>query len=239
MLSGWRALCSAGPGLCEVCQDWAGPQAASRLCSPCLQQYAAPVARCARCGLRTGTALAACGACLAEPPPWRAVHCAVDYAFPWNQLLARLKFSQQPELAAPLATLMLRGARPEVQALLPLPLAEERLAWRGYNQAWQLARALAAATGLPARADVLLRPLPAGQAQAALGREQRLRQLRGAFMVAPDTRAWLRGRAVALVDDVMTTGATADAATRALLQAGAASVDLWVLARTAAPGGEA
>lgn len=173
---------------------------------------------------------------MAEPPPWDAVHCAVDYAFPWTTLLARFKFAQQPELAPALAALMLRGASPAVHALLPMPLAEERLALRGYNQAWELARSLALASGLPARADVLLRPLPAAQAQAELGRADRLRQLHGAFMVAPAARAWLRGRSLALVDDVMTTGATAQAATRELLQAGAASVSLWVLARTPPPG---
>lgn len=224
-------------GLCEVCRRWsddAAPSAA--LCSDCLATYAAAACRCARCGLRTGQPLAACGACLHEPPPWRSCCCSVDYGFPWQTLLGAFKYQGQAALAAPLAALMLRGPRPAAQALLPLPLADDRLAQRGYNQAWELARRLGRVCGLPARADVLLRPLPAAQAQAELSRAQRLRNLRGSFMVAPQARGWLQGRAVALVDDVMTTGATAHEASTTLLQAGAASVDIWVLARTPAPG---
>jgi predicted amidophosphoribosyltransferase len=78
---------------------------------------------------------------------------------------------------------------------------------------------------------VLLRVL-ATPSQAELGRRERQRNLRGAFMVAPAQRAWLQGREVMLVDDVMTTGATAREAASTLLRAGAAAVDLWVLART-------
>lgn len=159
----------------------------------------------------------------------------MDYGFPWQALLGAFKYHGQAELAAPLAAIMLRGPRPVAEALLPLPLAEDRLAQRGYNQAWELARRLGRACGMPARADVLLRLLPAPQAQVKLGRAQRLRNLRGCFMVAPQARGWLQGRAVALVDDVMTTGATAHEASTTLLQAGAASVDIWVLARTPAP----
>jgi ComF family protein len=216
-------------GACEVCRSW-GP---GRLCPTCLERFAPPLPRCARCGLRTALPLPTCGGCLSDPPPWRSTTCAVDYGFPWDQLIARFKFQGQAELAGPLAQLMQQGLRPEVQALLPVPLAPSRLAERGYNQAWELARQLAAALGLPARADVLLRPL-ATPAQAQLTRAERQRNLRAAFMVAPEHRAWLQGRSVALVDDVMTTGATAREATAVLLRAGAASVDLWMLARTPA-----
>jgi ComF family protein len=225
------------PSLCEVCGDGAGRQGLAALCARCVTDFAAAIPRCARCGLRCGTPLPACGACLQAPPPWRHACCAVEYGFPWDRLISRFKFQGQPELATPLAQLMLRAAPAPgaVSALLPVPLVDARLAERGYNQAWELARRLAGSCGLPARADVLLRPLAAAASQSTLSRRERLQQLQGAFMVAPMARSWLQGRAVALVDDVLTTGATAQAATQALLQAGAAAVDVWVLARTPAP----
>ncbi len=213
-------------GLCEVCRRWGS----GRLCADCVQRFAAPVPRCARCGLRTGQPLAACGECLRDPPPFRATHCALDYAFPWDMLIAQFKFRGQVELAGTLAGLMLREPV-TASALLPVPLTDARLAERGYNQAWELARRLGAARQVPARTDVLLRVL-ATPSQAELGRRERQRNLRGAFMVAPAQRAWLQGREVMLVDDVMTTGATAREAASTLLRAGAAAVDLWVLART-------
>lgn len=225
------------PSLCEVCGDAPGPLGLASLCGPCVASFAATIPRCARCGLRCGTPLANCGSCLQAPPPWRRAYCAVDYGFPWDRLIGRFKFQQQPELAVPLAHIMLLAAPPldAGSVLLPVPMFEARLAERGYNQAWELARRLGGARQRPARADVLLRPLASAASQAALGRQDRLRQLQGAFMVAPAARSWLQGRSVTLVDDVLTTGATAQAAARALLQAGAATVDVWVLARTPAP----
>ncbi len=230
------------PGLCEVCRCWGR----GRFCGLCLQRFAASTPRCAGCGLRTGVPLARCGSCLQEDWPFASTCCAVDYAYPWDHLVARFKYQRQVELAGPLAQLMLNGPLPPVDALVPVPLAESRLAERGYNQAWELARRLGAARRLPARADVLLRPLaqaaqaeqtgqPRHATQAASTRAERLHNLRAAFMVAPALRPWLQGRQLGLVDDVMTTGATAREAAHTLLRAGAASVHLWVLARTPAP----
>jgi len=110
-------------------------------------------------------------------------------------------------------------------------MAGQRLAERGYNQAWELARRVAAELHLPARSDVLQRPI-GGADQIGLSRVERQRNLRQAFMVDPAQRASIAGLRVALVDDVMTTAATAQAASAALLRAGAAAVEVWVLART-------
>ncbi len=159
----------------------------------------------------------------------------MDYGFPWDGLITRFKYQGQPELAGCLSRLMLRTPPPALGGLVPVPLAPSRLAERGYNQAWELARRLARALDRPARADVLLRPLAQTAAQAASTRAERQRNLRAAFMVAPGQTAWLQGRELALVDDVMTTGATAAEAARTLLRHGAAAVHLWVLARTPAP----
>jgi ComF family protein len=222
------------------------------LCGDCLSRFAAPVPRCARCGIRLGVAAPACGDCLAQPPPYRQTVCAVDYGFPWSGVIAEFKFRQQPEWASALAGLLQAAVQAGMQrtvgaaqapanqpalpqAVLPVPLAPGRLAERGYNQAWELARRVAAGLGLTARADVLLRPLDSDIHQAQLDRASRQRQLQGSFMVAPAARPALQGLHLALVDDVMTTGSTAAAAAAALLQAGAGRVDLWVLARTPAP----
>jgi len=223
------------PSLCEVCRRWG----AGRICGDCIARFTTAHPRCARCGLRTGQPLAQCGECLRSPPPFRATHCAVDYGFPWDQLIVQFKYHNQVELGYSLSRLMLR-ARFEIgfsadgplpHTLLPVPLSLDRLAARGYNQAWELAQRLGAARQVPARADVLLRVLST-PAQADLTRSERLRNLRAAFMVAPAQRSWLAGREVTLVDDVMTTGATAHEAAKTLMRAGAAAVDLWVLART-------
>ena len=118
--------------------------------------------------------------------------------------------------------------------MLPVPLHPRRLRERGFNQAWELARRLARQLQLPARADALLRHRDTGQ-QAELPAAQRWQNVQKAFMPDPQHGRHLRGQHVALVDDVMTTGATAYAAALAAKEAGAASVALWVAARTPAP----
>jgi ComF family protein len=159
----------------------------------------------------------------------------VDYGFPWDRLIHAFKFSGRAELAGALSGRLLQAVhragfvRPDL--VLPVPLSARRLSQRGYNQAWELARPVARALGLPAETALLMRPLDTGQ-QAELDRAERLINLRTAFMVDPARRAVLRGRHVALVDDVMTTGATVHEATTTLLRAGAAAVQVWAFART-------
>ncbi|MDT7834440.1 ComF family protein [Aquabacterium sp. OR-4] len=230
----WRGLAGAMPGPCALCGSWA-PGA---LCAPCRLRFAAATPRCLRCALAVVQA-GACGACLARPPAVAATVAAVDYGFPWDRLIGAFKFQQQPEWAPAFsglidAALRRHPAAPPADVVLPVPLAPARLAERGYNQAWQLARHLAARRGLPAHAGWLLR-LRDTPHQVGASRTQRLHNLRAAMWVTPDGAAHLAGRHVALVDDVLTTGATAEAAAQALLTAGAASVQLWVLARTPAP----
>lgn len=216
---------------CEVCRQWC----TGALCADCVARFAAPQPRCARCGLRLGVAAPTCGACLPDPPPFAHTVCAVDYGFPWDHLVGEFKFQARPELASALAPLLAaavrRAALPLPDGVLPMPLAPQRLAQRGYNQAWELARRVAVALRCPARPDWLQRPLDTAP-QAELGRAARQRNLRTAFMVDPQHRPGLAGRRVVLVDDVMTTGATVREVAAALLRAGAAAVDVWVLART-------
>jgi ComF family protein len=198
-------------------------------------RFAPAVPRCGRCGLRLGLPAPACGACLREPPPFEHTVCAADYGFPWDALIAAFKFHGRAELAAVLAERLQAAVRaagaPLPRWVVPVPLAPARLAERGYNQAWELARRLGRSLGVSADAGLLWRP--ADQAhQADLNRAERQRNLRRAFMTDPRRRAELQGSRVALVDDVMTTGATAREAAAALLRGGAAVVDVWVVART-------
>jgi ComF family protein len=179
-----------------------------------------------------------CGDCLSAPPPFTRTVCAVDYEFPWDRLVAAFKFRGQVELAGTLAVRMVdavsRAATPLPDVVVPVPLSASRLAERGYNQAWELARHLAQHLHLRAEATLLQRPIETAH-QAELGRRERRDNLRTAFMADPRRRGVLLRRHVALVDDVMTTGATAREAAAVLLRAGAATVEVWVLARTPAP----
>jgi ComF family protein len=166
---------------------------------------------------------------------------AVDYAYPWDRLVSRFKFRGEPGWATPMADLMLRapGAQASLAAcdlLVPVPLTGTRLASRGYNQSWELIKAirrspLAAGAAPDAQANVLLR-IGQGPDQHELPREQRLHNLQGAFVVHPQQAARLAGARVLLVDDVSTTGATLQAGARALLNAGAQRVSGLVFAHT-------
>lgn len=178
-----------------------------------------------------------CGACLRAPPAFDAALAAVDYAFPWDLLLARFKFRSQPELAHALAqriVAVIEQARPPAPDLVvPVPSSAQRLRERGYSPAWELARRVGALLGIEAAADVLAHGRDSAH-QVGLSRSQRLANLRHAVWVDPAAATRLRERRVALVDDVMTTGATAEQCTQALLRAGAADVQVWVLTRTPA-----
>jgi ComF family protein len=221
-------------GQCAVCRSWD----AQPLCGDCVSRFAPPWPRCGRCGLRIAGAAQECGACLADPPAFDACTVACDYAFPWDRLIADFKFNARVELAVPLAQRLVeavvRDGAPLPQWVLPVPLAPQRLAERGYNQAWELARRAAGTLGCRAQADLLDRPLP-GLHQAGLGLAQRRSNLRGAFVPRAARQVSLLGQHVAVVDDVMTSGTTLGEAAAALRRAGAARVDAWVLARTPAP----
>jgi ComF family protein len=176
------------------------------------------------------------------------VKVAVDYAHPWDRVVMQLKFGARPEWGAGLALLMAKALGavhdagtsrgPVPTRVVPVPLSRERMRLRGYNQAWELARPLARRLGLPARADVLTRPVHLG-GQAQQDRQARLSRLRGVFQVSGPGRAWLMGQRVALVDDVLTTGATVAEAARSLMAAGAAEVEVWAFAKTPPPEEEA
>lgn len=219
------------PARCAVCRAWP-----SRVvCNACATRFAQPVPRCTTCALPVPEGITHCGACLREPPPLDACLAAVTYGWPWSDCVTQFKFGNLPGWAAELATLMrsapwVEPALEQADRVLPMPLARERLAERGYNQALLLAKQLAAHK---TDASLLLRTRHT-PAQSELKRAERLRNVRGAFAVEPLRAPELRGRRVVLVDDVMTTGASLHAAATALRQAGAARITAVVFARTEA-----
>lgn len=163
--------------------------------------------------------------------------CAEHYAFPWNGLIGDFKFRGDVALAGLLADRLASAVAQtpgglDIDLVVPVPLSAQRLQDRGFNQAWELARRLAWSLRLTTDAHLLQRPIDTAH-QVELSLAERARNLRGAFMVAPHRRSEVHGRRVALVDDVMTTGATFREAAHALCEAGAAAVDVWAVARTA------
>ena len=217
------------PSRCAICRDWP----ADPICHTCIARFAQPRLRCLRCALPVPEGVQRCGACLREPPPLARCLAAVDYGWPWRELLARFKYQEQAGWATPLAWLMRSsdGAEDTLDAadwVLPIPLSAQRLAERGYNQSWLLARQLS-----PRKADahLLLRTRDT-PSQRSLPRAERLANLVGALAVEPLRAAQLRGKKVVLVDDVMTSGASLHTAARALRDAGVAHISALVLART-------
>lgn len=201
------------------------------LCASCLREMPWMPPACLRCALPLGDADGGmlCGACVGQrDPPVHATHAAMLYAFPLDRLLPRLKFHADFAAGRVLARLMAHGLRDAVrpQALVPAPLHAGRLRSRGYDQSLELARPLSRMTGVPLDRRLLTRRR-ATRAQSRLDEADRQRNLRGAFAV----RAGPLPAHVALIDDVMTTGATLRAAACALRAAGVARVDAWVCAR--------
>ncbi len=182
---------------------------------------------------------ARCGACLAEPPAFDRMRAAVAYGEIPRKVALKLKYGGRPGVAETMARLVQRHLDTPGDAILaPIPLHRWRIWKRGYNQAALVAAALARRTGLETCLDLIERT-KATPPLKAMGPKQRRETVRGAFRVAERHKPRVRGRTIVLVDDVFTSGATADACARVLKRAGAARVELLCWARVVRGQGDA
>ncbi len=213
-----RGISSLFGGSCFLCRG----AAHAVLCGDCdaeLPRLRQPL--CPRCALASPRG-ETCGRCLADPPPYDATVAALAYEFPADVLIHALKFRGELALAPFLGSLLFQNMK-NVDFIVPVPLSREKLRERGYNQAVEIARA----TGRPVELELCTKPRDTAQ-QTGLPWSERQRNVRGAFLCARR----LDGKSVAVVDDVMTTGATLGEIAATLKAAGAARVVNWVVART-------
>jgi len=207
-----RELCHA----CHLDLPWLGPH-------------------CRVCALPLPTEGQLCGQCQTSPPAFTRVIAPFRYAFPLDSLIPAYKHHQQFAFGRLMAELLGEAIAAEhadaapVECLVPLPLHQRRQARRGFNQATELARPIAHALGLPLLPNALQR-VKATESQQGLTAADRRRNLQDAFR-CPAVHL-VEDRHVALLDDVVTTGATVRAASRTLLDAGARQVSVWCVART-------
>ena len=183
---------------------------------------------CPICALPT-LAGSVCGQCLNHPPPFDHTVAAFSYNFPVDKLIQALKFRDRLILVNYLAGEVERRITSRPDRIVALPLHPDRLRTRGFNQSLLLARRISSKLNtplLPAACERVRNTPP----QSSLPWKERDKNMRQAFTCKPD--ADVRGKHVAIVDDVMTTGASAGELARALKQAGASEVSVWVVART-------
>ena len=167
-----------------------------------------------------------CSRCRANPLTLDGLRFAAYFAGPLRRAVHQLKYRGCRAVAPALGHLMADIFRADpfpCELLVPVPLHAQRLRERGYNQAALLAQAVGAELGVPVQASALVRCRET-RSQVALGAQERRDNVRGAFAVTPGAAAHIQGRAVAVVDDVCTTGATLEACAATLRQAGARSV---------------
>ena len=212
---------------CTLC----GVRSRASLCKDCHHDLPfRHAAGCPRCNAASSDGQV-CGGCLSAPPHFDETTSAFCYVYPLDRLVQAYKFNANLGLLPLFSDALVRAigdnklnALPDL--VIPLPLAPKRLAERGFNQSALLGARVSSALGLnfEMRGMLRIRETPP---QAGLNREARLKNVRGAF----DCVRRLNGRHVAVIDDVMTTGATLSEAAKVLKKAGAARVSAWVIAR--------
>ncbi|HEY2212680.1 MAG TPA: ComF family protein [Bradyrhizobium sp.] len=227
------ALDIALPTLCVACRE---PVDGEGVCAKCwarLSFIAPPF--CPKLGIPfvydPGPGLLSMEA-IADPPAYQRARAAVRYDDVARTLVHALKYQDRTDLAPAMGRWMARAGREllEADVLIPVPLHWRRGWSRRYNQSGALARSIERQSGVKVISEALRRVRPTQQ-QIGLSRSQRASNVQGAFKVAADRQSEIQGRRVVLIDDVLTSGATADACARALLRAKAASVDVLVFAR--------
>jgi ComF family protein len=218
------------PARCMLCLEPGQPPALD-LCCACEADLPRDLPACTGCAMPLPQPESfLCGDCLARPRDFDAAFAAYRYEHPVDWLVRRMKYGGDIAAARVLGTLLGKRLRAghalHVEALLPVPLHRAREAQRGFNQAIEIARYAAREVGLPVLSDIGRRRRDTAS-QAGLDAGGRRENLRGAFdLVRP-----LAQRRLAIVDDVLTTGSTAEELARVLKQAGADWVEVWAVAR--------
>ena len=228
------ALDVALPPLCPSCRGTVGDNGLCATCWSKLSLIAPPY--CPRLGIPfaydPGKGVLSLQA-ISDPPAYQRARAAVRYDDVARTLVHALKYSDRLDLAPTMGRWMARAGRElltDADALVPVPLHWRRLWVRRFNQSALLAKTLSDEYRVPV-ADAVLKRVKATAQQVGLSQSERACNVQGAFRVPPDGRASILGKRVVLVDDVLTSGATADACARTLLRAGASSVDIVVFAR--------
>lgn len=228
------------PSSCVLC----GARCDGAVCQACRAQFLAPhTPRCPRCANPVGALDVhwPCGACQSHPPAFDATVVATDYSAPLDQLVLQLKFggtlALAPWFGLALRDAIMARARLELpnfelpHILCPVPLGPGRLAERGFNQALEIARPLSKALGVALRPRLAIRARETA-AQSGVAPAERKKNMRNAFIVAPDALALVRGQHIGVVDDVMTSGTTLHELAAMFKRFGAARVSNFVFART-------
>lgn len=224
------------PPRCFGCGDMV--EDSGGLCSRCWQDvHFISQPYCASCAYPFEYAIGEeglCGQCIAQPPPYDKARAVFRYEDASSGFITGFKYSDKTYAAPMLAQWLHRVGRElleEADMMVPVPLHRKRLFQRRYNQAALLCQALGKLSGLPVLPDGLVR-VKHNPPQAGLRHKARKRNVQGAFTVAQRSKPGIAGKIIVLVDDVMTTGATVQACSKALKQAGAKQVYVLVLGRT-------
>jgi ComF family protein len=232
----WRlALGLLYPPTCIACQAATGePHALCAACWSSIRLIERPF--CERLGLPFAVDLGQpllSPAAIADPPVFGRARAVAEYDGTASLLVHRLKYNDRLELARAMGSMMVRAGAEllaDADVIVPVPLHRWRLWWRRFNQAMALAKVVSCESCVPCDPFLLAR-IKRTRRQVGLTKAQRQDNLQGAFRVPIEAKARLEGKRVLLIDDVLTTGSTANAASRALLRGGAASVDILAFAR--------
>lgn len=225
-----RSMQNFGVSHCDYC-GLAMPPSNTIWCQPCLNLIA-NVSRCQRCGLQTEHETDVCGDCLIHPPQWDRLFCISDYSEPLREYVGKLKYAQQFWLAQDLGVLLSAYIPDPAPLILPVPLHWKRFWWRSYNQSdhlgWTLEREFNRREHHVRCDTKILKRIKATRPQQGLSRSFRRSNLIGAFKVMKP----INEKHVAIVDDVVTTGATINLLCAELRKAGVERIDVYAVCRT-------
>lgn len=194
------------------------------VCGACLNELPKhPKTSCPQCGLTSSDQL--CGSCISSPPDFNATHSVFLYDFPIDSMMQRYKYGNMLSLYAFFGQMLSEKVDMEaVDLILPMPMHPARIKERGFNQALEIAKVFGKEK-LDYKSAVRQKLTPP---QASLPLKERVKNIKGAFAVSAN----LTGKRIAIVDDVMTTGASLNELSKTLKKAGASHVECWVIART-------